>query len=171
MSAPCNCRVLIVTILLVLESRTNSKMRSQMKLTATLDLECVITKFEGYFDYSTMEYKEVNNAEKQIMCNNFDNKKFRLIFDLSHKLDEEEGYTVHATATHFKKAKISLRIDEKNITVLSVKSDVQIPLRLSSKKTSDFNLKAIYADLSKGKSEEVKLYFEEVEITKFKLVD
>ena len=146
-------------------------MRSHMKLGATLNFECVITKFEGHFDYTTMEYKDISHTQKLTMCNDFDSRKFRLIFDLSHKLKEDEGYTVHATATHFKKAKMSLRINEQNITVLSVKSDVQIPLKLSAKKDSDFNLEAIYADLSKGEPEEVKLYFEAVKITKFKLMD
>lgn len=142
-----------------------------MKLVTTINFEREITKYEGHFDYDTFEYKDVSETKKQDICENFNKKKFRLVFDLSHKTNNEEGYSVHATASHLKKAEMFLKINEAGITMLSIKSDVEVPLKITSKKASDFNLNVIHADIFKGSSDEVKLYFDKVKVVNFGLVN
>ena len=72
-----------------------------MNFTTKVKLSVAIEKFER-FDHIEFEYVEFTDEMKREIASEFDPKKFRLVFDITHIDPEGDGYSVHATASQRK---------------------------------------------------------------------
>ena len=139
-----------------------------MKFTTEINFEVEIKKFER-FDNIEFEYVEFTDELKREIMENFDVKKLRLVFDLTHKDPDGDGYSVHATASHRKKAKFEMNEIDTGVFKLTGQANIAVPLKVPGIKTSDFTTTLIYVDLWKGSEDEVKLEFEPILVSNFKL--
>ena len=140
-----------------------------MKFTASVDFAAKIINFER-FDYTTMDFIDFSNEMKREICKSFEPKKFRLVFDLTNVDPDGDGYSVHATASHRKQAKIGIDETEPGVFQLSAAAKISVPLKISGAKKEDFKVSIIFGDLWKGTENEVKLEITPFEITEFDLV-
>lgn len=139
-----------------------------MKFTCDMNFEVEITKFER-FDNIEFEYVEFTDELKREVLDNFDVKKLRLVFDLTHKDPEGDGYSVHATASHRKNTKFEMLEIDGGVFKITGQAEIAVPLKVPGIKTSDFIATLIYADLWKGTDDAVKLEFEPILVNNFKL--
>ena len=140
-----------------------------MKFVAEVQFSTEIKNFER-FDYADFEYVDFSNEMKNDISKNFDMKKFRLLFDLANVDPNGDGFTVHATASHWKKSIFSIQEKEDGIFYLLGEAEVSVPLRITDKAKKNFSVSIMSGDLWKGTEDEVKLILSPVNDIDFDLV-
>ena len=141
-----------------------------MKFTTKVVMSAEITKFER-FDYVDFEYIDFNDTMKKDLASSFDPKKFRLIFDLTNKDPNGDGYSIVATASHRKKAKFEIVEQSNGVFNLVGEAEITVPLKISSVRKNDFVVSIVSGDVWKGSENEVKLVFNAIEISDFNLAN
>jgi hypothetical protein len=140
-----------------------------MKFSTTVHFSAEIKNFER-FDNIEFEYVDFDEDMKREVLEQFDQKKFRLVFDLASSDPDGDGYSVHSTSSHFKKAKFQIREPDQGIFHLDGEASILVPLKISGATKNDFQVSIIYGDLWKGTENEVKLEIEPIIIQEFDFI-
>ena len=140
-----------------------------MIFTTHVKISVEIKNFER-FDNIEFDYVQFTDDMKREISSKFEPKKFRLVFDLTNVDPEGDGYSIHATASHRKKAKFEIIEPSTGVFQLNGEAAVSVPVKISQVKASDFRASLIYCDLWKGTEDSVKLVFDAINISDFDLV-
>ena len=142
----------------------------EMNFTTNVKISVEIKNFER-FDNIEFDYVQFTDDMKREISSKFEPKKFRMVFDLTHVDPEGDGYSIHATASHRKKANFELIETSTGVFRLIGEAAVSVPLKISQVKAADFMASLIYCDLWKGTEDAVKLEFDAINISDFDLVE
>lgn len=140
-----------------------------MKFSAVVRFSVEIKNFER-FDSVEFDYVKFNDDMKREILENFDQKKFRLVFDLESVDSDGGGYSVVSTSSHFKRAKFKISEPDPGVFYLDGEASILVPLKISGAKKNDFRVSIVYGDLWKGAENEVKLEIEPILIQEFDFI-